>query len=233
MRPRLTGTALAATVAALAIAATAGAAAIVLKSYSFSTLSDVKNMKHTNGKHCTKSWALHRAFGISVGRDTVECTYRTTVAGPSLDISATGRLLSSTPTAIRGKTFLSVSVRHGSNSEYELAVFPKTKQYKLFRRHTGARDVVQQGQLNRINGVGQRNKLRLRAFAPGSGDPGELKVFINDKRVKGISVTPNFNGMEGQDSTVSVAQRFGASGTIRGAKATFDSIVVRTRNPFG
>jgi hypothetical protein len=239
MRPGLTRTALAGIVAALALAASAGAAAIVLKSYSFSTLSDVKNMKHTNGRHCTKSWALHRAFGISVGRNTVQCTYRTTVAGPSLDISATGRMLSSTPKAIRTKTFISVSVRHGSNSGYELQVFPKRKEYKLFRRFKGGRALVDNGSgtLSRINGVGQRNKLRLRAFAPGSGDPGELKIYINDKRVLGmdggISKTPNFTGMEGQDSTVSVGQAFGASGSIRGAKVTFDAIVVRTRNPFG
>ena len=233
MRHKPTTVLLAACAAAVAFTAVAGAAAIVLKTYTFSTGSDLANMRHTNGNHCTKSWASHRALGISVGKGTLECTYRTTVAGPSLDISATGRLLSSTPKSIRGKTFISVSVRHSGNSEYELAVFPKRKEFRLYRRHKGGRELVGHAQLNRINGVGQRNRLRLRAFAPADGQPGELRAFVNDKRVSGIGTIPNFTGMDGQDSTVSVAKAFGSAGSIRGAKATFDSIVVRTRNPFG
>ncbi len=237
MRARSTTATLAAIAIGLVLAASAGAAAVLLKSYSFSSLSDVKNMKFVGGKNCTKSWASHRAFGISVGKNTLECSYRTTVAGPSLDISATARMLSATPKAIRGKTFVAVTVRRSSNSGYQLQVFPKRKEFKLFRRFKGGRELVPNGSgtLNRINGVGQRNKIRLRAFPPYQSHPGELKIFINDKRVGAgqISTTPDFSNMDGQDSTVSVGRARSASGSIRGARVTFDGVVLRTRNPFG
>jgi hypothetical protein len=238
IRSKLYKTALGACVAALAVAGVAVAAAITLKRYDFDGRNDVANMRHTNGKDCTKSHAGGRAFGITVGRDTVECTYRTTVAGPTLDIAATGRLLSATPADARNSIFLSVSLRHGPASEYELAVFPKRQEFRVYRRQKSpcpgdeCRTLeAHQERPALINGVGEKNRLRLRVFAA-DGGPAELKMFVNGKRVAS-GVNPNLTNMEGQNSTVSIARAFQSNESIRGAKATFDSIVLKTRNPIG
>ena len=237
MRSKLSKITLAGGLAALAVAGLAAAAAITLKTYSFSSWRDVANMKQTNGKNCTKS-RPNDAFGITVGRDTIECTYRTTVTGPTLDITATGRLLSATPTDVRNAVYLSVSLRHGNGSEYEFAVFPRREEFRLFRRQAApcpANDcrtlVAHAPRPALINGVGAKNRIRLRVFAPETGHPAELKAFINGTRV--LNEVPDFTNMNGQDSTVSVARAPSSSRSIRGAKVTFDSIVLKTRNPIG
>lgn len=170
------------------------------------------------------------ALKITVGKRTRECQLRTPVIGTSLDITVTASLLKTTPTAIQGRTFVSVSLRNGAGGQYELAVFPKKGSYQLRREVPphNSRTVLAKGKASVIKPVGAANKLHLQAFQTPSGQT-HLIAFVNGRNLAAVTEDPHTaSTLTGRQSTISV----GSDTAAKGAVASFDNLTIAVPNPF-
>jgi hypothetical protein len=182
----------------------------------FKDRADLLEMRKTEGRHCTKSLG-QGSLDVFVGRRTPECSLRTPVVGRDLEIAASVTLSRETPGRIRKRTFVSVSVRSGVGGEYELAVYPARREFKLFRdAPDGQRIVLGTAQHDFIQGIGSANKLRLRMIG------GTLVARVNGQIVD-RELDADFRLIQGRNSTVAV----GSATNARRAKASFDSVLVR------
>lgn len=183
------------------------------------------------GKTCERGGSTI-ALKVEVGTKTEECQFATPVVGRDLEIIATGRLLSGTPTEIRKKIYIAVNLRVGGGGKYQLAVFPRIDKYTLRKDVPDSeRQTLAVGQARRIQGIDKANEIRLRAFPlldTRDKDDVRLLVYINGKRFEVI--TDEEGGpLKGRYSTVSVGVN---KGFARGAIASFDDVVVRVPSPF-
>ncbi len=233
MRKRLTFALICASVACLAVAATAFAtAAIGIYRNSMDTGSKRSQMVKLSGSNCERGGA-RTALRISVGKRTPECSYRTPVIGRDLEVFVTARLLNGTPKALRKKIFLAANLRSGGGGKYQLAVFPLQRKFQIrkdFPNGTRQFIKVKKGVKRIKNKINNANKLRLRAFNITSGankDGCRILVYINDKKVAAIT-DPHGGSLEGRYSGFSV----GSSKNASRAVASFDDAVVRVPSPF-
>jgi hypothetical protein len=232
MRLRIAATSLALLVAALAL--TAGANAAVIGIYRNDMGSDGLRgqIAKLDGNRCGRGGSS-QAFRIVVGKATGECSYRTPVVGRDLEISAVGRLLSKTPKAVARKAYLALNLRAGGGGgRYQLAVFPLQRKAQL-------RKVLPDGKVKylhvekgvRARGGNRANDLRLRAFnVTGGKDKGKCVVvaFVGNRRI--AEVTDDAAGLlQGRASGFSVGA---GAGNAKGARASFDDVVVRVPSPY-
>ena len=84
------------------------------------------------GASCTRGGS-DGALRIAVGKATDACSYRTPVLGRDLEIAATERLLSGTPTALQRKAYLGLELRAGAGAKYQLLVFPLQRKVQLVK----------------------------------------------------------------------------------------------------
>lgn len=232
MRSRIAAISLAALVAALALASSAGAAALIgVYRNSMESEAQRAQILKLSGERCGRGGSEH-ALRLKVGKRTKECAYRTPVIGRDLEIAAVGRLLSNTPMAVQRKAFLAVNLRTGgAGAGYQLAVFPLQRKAQL-------RKVLPDGQVRYLHveqgvkakGPNQANELQLRAFNVTSGpEKGSCHIlaFVGGQLV--ADVTDAAAGeLEGRASGFSV----GAVGSAKGVAASFDDVVVRVPSPF-
>ena len=127
---------------ALALGATVALAGVTVYTNNFSRKSQVKQLKHADGKRCEKRWRRKaRSMLIEVKKGPGACGYRPPVEGdsdgPDHDFQAKGKLLRATPKGIRGSAYLAIAVRSGNSSRYELRIFPKKHKYELRRAPAG------------------------------------------------------------------------------------------------
>lgn len=232
MRLRLTAVCLC--VAALLLAGLAGAAQAALvpvyRNVMESTAQRSEAVK-LSGARCGRGGSSH-ALRIVVGKKTGECSYRTPVLGRDLEISATMRLLSSTPKQPRHNAFLALNLRSGSGGHYQLAVFPLQRKAQL-------RKVLPSGDVEflriarhvkTIKGVEMANKLRLRAFNVTHGaEKGRCKLFAYvGKQLVGDFTDRAAGELEGRASGFAI----GATKKPKGVAASVDDVVVRVPSPF-
>jgi hypothetical protein len=225
-------TALAAVFAAISVlAASAGAAMVGVYRNSMETTALRGQIVKLSGASCGRGDS-DGALGITIGKATRECSFRTPVLGRDLEIAATERLLGGTPKALKRKTFLGLELRAGGGARYQLAVFPvqrKVQLRKLLADGTTkyldiAKDVAG------VRGVGQANQLRLSAINVTSGpDRGlaQLRAYVGGTLVA-EAVDAGSGDLSGRGSGVSV----GATANAKGAMASVDDIVVRVPSPF-
>ena len=222
--------------AALALAAVTASSAFAVKALSIyrnNMDSGAKRgqMVAVSGQNCDRGGSP-RAFKVTVGRRTKECSYRTPVVGRDLEIFSTGRLLSGTPREKRSRMFLALNLRSGGGARYQLAVFPLQRKYQLRKilRNGTTKFLAVGKQIRRIKGINKANVMRLRAFnltSTSEKDDCRLLVFINEKRM--AVVTDHSAGpLKGRFSGVSVGSRKISSGAV----ASFDDVVVRVPSPF-
>jgi hypothetical protein len=183
------------------------------------------------GQNCDRGGSP-RAFKITVGKRTKECSYRTPVVGRDLEIIATGRLLSGTPKTKRPRTYIALILRSGGGARYQLTVFPRQRKYqlrKILRNGTTRYLAIGKG-IRRIQGINKANVMRLRAFnltSTPEKDDSRLLVYINKKRM--AVVTDRSAGpIKGRFSGVAVGSRKIASGAV----GSFDDVIVRVPSPF-
>lgn len=223
---------LALVVAALALAAGASAAVIGIYRNNMDSDGLRGQIAKLDGDRCGRGGSSE-AFRIVVGKATRECSYRTPVIGRDLEISAVGRLLSGTPKAVARRAYLALNLRAGgSGARYQLVAFPLQRKAQL-------RKVLPDGQIEylhvergvRLRGGNRANDLRLRAFNITSGeDKGKCTVvaFVGNERI--AEVTDDAAGvLQGRTSGFSLGM---ASGNAKGAKASFDDVVVRVPSPY-
>jgi hypothetical protein len=230
MRLRLTGAALATSIALLALAGSAGAALIGIYRNGMETSGQRGEPVKLSGERCGRGGSDH-AFRVVVGKRTRECSYRTTVLGRDLEISATTRLLSETPKPVRRKAYLALSLRSGDGGHYQLLAYPLQRKAQL--RKTLSDGSVKYLRIAKnvksIMGVDKANQLRLRAFNITSGpDKGRCRILAWVGKLLVADFTDRASGdLQGRASGFAV----GATKNAKGAAASFDDVVVRVPNP--
>ena len=231
MRLRLTGSVLAlAACATLALAASAGAALIGIYRNPMESTGQRAEAVKLSGERCARGGSDH-ALRITIGKQTKECSYSTPVVGRDLEISATMRLLSTTPKSVRQKAFLAMTLRAGGGGHYQLAVFPLQRKAQL--RKTFPDGSVKFLRIAKnvatVKGTDKANKLRLRAFNVTSGpDKGACRVLAYVGQELVADFTDHAAGdLQGRASGFAV----GATKNAKGAVGSADDVVVRVPNP--
>jgi hypothetical protein len=165
MRLRITTAAV-----ALAVLASAGiaTATVVVYNSSFKKRAEFRAVqKFEGGKPCRKFWRDKKTFGIEVKKGPLQCDFRTPVTGdakePDHEIEGKAAVLKSTAKRVRRDAYVGVAVRADESSRYELRVFPHRQEWEL-RRRPGGQGFPLEGTEQSIGGIGELNKLKLRAF---------------------------------------------------------------------
>lgn len=230
MRFRFSSLLLAALVVGLLASAVAGAAMIGIYRNGMESLAQRSQMVKLSGKTCTRA-GVGGAMRITIGKATSSCAYRTPVLGRDLEIAATERLLSGTPTALQRKAYLGLMLRAGAGAKYALLVFPRQKKAQLIKvTSEGTKYLAIAKNEKAVVGINEANKLRLRAVNVTSGpEKGQARLFayVNDKLVGEVK-DDAAGDLTGRASAVVV-------GTIKngnGIVASVDDVVVRVPSPF-
>lgn len=230
MKRSFAATFLAALVVGLLACALAGASMIGIYRNSMGSLAQRSQMVKLSGHSCDRA-GVGGAMRIAVGKATSSCSYRTPVLGRDLEIAATARLLSSTPTSLQRKAFLGLVLRAGGGAKYELLVFPRQRKAQLIKvTKEGSKYLAVAKNQKAVLGVNEANKLRLRALNVTSGPEkgtANLVAYIGGAKVVEAS-DAGAGELSGRASGVIV-------GTVKngnGILASVDDVVVRVPSPF-
>jgi hypothetical protein len=230
MRLRSSAAFLVALCAGLLCCAVAAAAMIGIYRNSMASLAQRSQLVKLSGKTCDRA-GVGGAMRIVIGKATSSCSYRTPVLGRDLEIAATERLLSGTPTALQRKAYLGLELRAGGGSKYALLVFPRQKKAQLIKvTKDGTRYLAIAKNSKAVVGVNEANKLRLRAVNITSGpEKGQARLFAYvGNQLVGEAKDEGAGDLTGRASAVVV-------GTIKngnGIVASVDDLVVRVPSPF-
>jgi hypothetical protein len=230
MRLRFPAALLAALAAGLLCCAVAGAAMIGIYRNSMESLAQRSQLIKLSGKTCDRAGASG-AMRVTIGKATSSCSFRTPVLGRDLEIAATERLLSGTPTALQRKAYLGLELRAGGGAKYALLVFPRQKKAQLIKvTKEGTKYLAIAKNEKAIVGVNEANKLRLRAVNITSGpEKGQAQLFAYvGSTLVGEATDAGAGELTGRASAAVV-------GTIKngnGIVASVDDVVVRVPSPF-
>jgi hypothetical protein len=230
MKFRLPAVCLAALAAGLLCCAIAGAAMIGIYRNGMESLAQRSQLVKLSGKACDRA-GVSGAMRITIGKATSSCSFRTPVLGRDLEIAATERLLSGTPTALQRKAYLGLELRAGAGAKYALLVFPRQRKAQLIKvTSDGTKYLAIAKNSKAVVGVNEANKLRLRAVNVTSGpEKGQAKLFAYvGNTLVGEAVDAGAGDLTGRASAVVV-------GTIKngnGIVASVDDVVVRVPSPF-
>jgi hypothetical protein len=216
-------------VSSAAVAVAASGAVIPIYSNDMASTAARSQLVHFGGGKCSRAGGAG-ALKVSVGERTQECQLRSPVIGSNLDIKATARLLEGTPPSMQSRVYVAVGVRDGSDSQYQLAVFPKKGSFQLRRDvpPNGDRTLLAHGDANAVKGVGQPNKLRLQAFPSPDGGT-RVTAFVNGRKLASVVEDAHTaSTLGGRFSTVAV----GSAKAAKGASASFDDLTVAVPDPF-
>jgi hypothetical protein len=177
------------------------------------------------GKSCARGGG-QTALKVTVGKLTEECAYRTPVVGTDLEIAATARILTGTPTAVARKAFLGLQLRAGGGGKLELRVFPGQKKVQLAKvTKEGIHYLAIKKNVVAVKEPTMANVLRLRVVSGGGEESatckiggylgGELVIEASDEACSELS---------GESTALSAGAPNNGSGLIAG----FEAIVVRT-----
>jgi hypothetical protein len=220
----------AALAAAMALAASAGAALVGIYRNGMESDAQRAQIVKLSGERCGRGGSSH-AVRIVVGKRTSRCAYRTPVIGRDLEVAAVGRLLSNTPMPLQRKAFLALDLRTGgAGAGYQLAVFPLQGKAQL-------RKVLSDGRVEYLHvekgiatkGLNRANELRLRAFNLTSGPKRgtcQILAYVGGQIVADVNDAAS-GELEGRASGFSL----GAIGNAKGVVGSFDDVVVRVPVP--
>lgn len=232
MKLRTAIPALAALALVLALVGSAAAAMIGIYRNSMESTDQRAQIVKLAGERCARGGSDH-ALRILIGKRTKECSYRTPVVGRDLEISATARLLSATPTALQRKVFLALDLRAGgAGARYQLAVYPLQRKAQLRKiLSDGTVKFLQiEKDVSTLQGLNRANQLRLRAVNISSGpEKGQARLLAYVGKTLVAEATDDAAGdLQGRDSGFSV----GAERNAKGAVASIDDVVIRVPSPF-
>ncbi len=230
MKFRVPAAFVAALSAGLLCGAVAGAGMIGVYRNGMESLAQRSQLVKLSGRSCERAGA-GGAMRIMIGKATSSCSYRTPVLGRDLEIAATERLLSGTPTALQRKAYLGLELRAGDGAKYALLVFPRQRKAQLIKvTGAGTKYLAIAKNEKAVVGINEANKLRLRAVNVTSGpEKGQARLFayVGSKLV-GEAKDDGAGDLTGRASAVVV-------GTIKngnGIVASVDDLVVRVPSPF-
>ena len=211
---------------ALGLAATALAGVTVYKN-NFSSEAEAKELRHSSGKHCAKRWRQKaKSVRAQRNRGSGACGYRPPVegdtAGPDHDFRVSEKLLKATPRGIRGSAYVSVAVRLGKSSGYELRIFPKRHKFQLRRSPSGGGGgFPATGTSQAIKGVNKPNVVLLKVVG------NRVTARVNGTQLAKVTDS-NAGQVDGRKLEVSIGS------TRRSSKqvvATFDNLKLLVPNP--
>jgi len=230
MKLRFSSAFLAALAAGLIVCAVAGAAMIGIYRNGMESLAQRSQLVKLSGKSCARAGSAG-AMRITIGKATSSCSFRTPVLGRDLEIAATERLLSGTPTALQRKAYLGLMLRAGGGSKYALLVFPRQKKAQLIKvTSEGTKYLAIAKNEKAVVGINEANKLRLRAVNVTSGpEKGQARLFayVGSKLI-GEAKDAGAGDLTGRASAVVVGTVKNGNGIV----ASVDDVVVRVPSPF-
>lgn len=230
MRLRFPAASLAALAVGLLCCAVAGAAMVGIYRNGMESLAQRKQLVKLSGRNCDRAGA-GGAMRIALGKKTSSCSFRTPVLGRDLEIAATERLLSGTPTALQRKAYLGLELRAGGGAKYALLVFPRQRKAQLIKvTGAGTEYLAIAKNEKAVVGINEANKLRLRAVNVTSGpEKGQARLFayVGSKLV-GEAVDDAAGDLGGRASAVVVGTIKNGNGIVAGV----DDVVVRVPSPF-
>jgi len=230
MVKRLSITVLVLALVGAAAASTALAAMIGIYRNDMSATAQRSQLIKLYGRSCARGGS-EDALRVTVGQKTEACAYRTPVFGRDVEIAATERLLSGTPTPTQRKAYLGLELRAGAGAKYQLLVFPLQRKAQLIKvTAEGAKYLAIAKNQKAILGVNKANVLRLRAVNLTTGpEKGQAKVqaFIGPTLL-GEATDAGAGELSGRASAVSV----GAPKNGEGVIASIDDLVVRVPSPY-
>ena len=212
-----------------AAAAAAVGAAIPIYANDMSSAGARGQVVRLSGSECDRGGSSG-TLKVTVGKGTRECQLRTPVIGTNLDIIATARLLSATPSEIQSRVFVGVALRDGNDGQYQLAVFPKKGSFQLRRDvpPDSSRTLLAHGKSSVVKDVGKPNKLRLQAFSSADGAT-RVTAFVNGRKLASVvDDAHTATSLSGRFSTLAV----GSEKAAKGAAASFDDLTVAVPDPF-
>jgi len=216
-------TVLASVLGLVAVASASGAFVAIYRNALETTAQRAEVLK-LNGEGCTRGGAP-TSLKITVGKLTEECAYRTPVIGSDLEIAATGRIVSGTPTAVTKKAFLGMQLRVGGGGKFELRVFPAQKKVQLVKiTEAGIRYLAIKKNVKAVQPPEKANVLRLRVVSGSKEEAGTCKIggFLAGEQV--IEAGDETCGeLTGEMTALSAGAPNNGSGLIAG----FEAIVVR------
>lgn len=230
MRLRFPAALLAALAVGLLACALAGASMIGIYRNGMASLSQRSQLVKLSGHSCARA-GVAGAMRITIGKATGSCSYRTPVLGRDLEVAATERLLSSTPTNLQRKAFLGLVLRAGGGARYELLVFPRQRKAQLVKvTKDGSKYLAIAKNSKAVLGVDEANKLRLRALNITSGpEKGQAQLFAYvGGTLVGEATDAGAGELSGRASGVTVGTVKNGNGIV----ASVDDVVVRVPSPF-
>jgi hypothetical protein len=230
MKMRFTAAFLAAIAAALLAVACAGAAMVGIYRNDMATTARRAELIKLSGGACTRGGGS-TTLRIAVGKATDECAYRTPVIGRDLEIAATERLLSGTPTAVQQKAYLGLELRAGGGAKYQMLVFPLQRKVQLIKIAAGGAEYLAIDRDEKaVTGINKANALRLRAVNVTSGPErgqSQISAYLGGTLVA-EATDATASELTGGASAVAV----GATKSANGVIASVDDIVIRVPSPF-
>lgn len=230
MKLRFPAALLVALAAGLLCCAVAGAAMIGIYRNGMESLAQRSQLVKLSGRNCERAGA-GGAMRVTIGKATSSCSFRTPVLGRDLEIAATERLLSGTPTALQRKAYLGLELRAGGGAKYALLVFPRQRKAQLIKvTGEGTRYLAIAKNEKAVVGINEANKLRLRAVNVTSGpEKGQARLFAYVGRtLVGEAVDDAAGDLAGRASAVVVGTIKNGNGIVAGV----DDVVVRVPSPF-
>jgi hypothetical protein len=213
-----------------AFAASAGAALVGIYRNGMDSTAQRGQLVKLAGRSCARGGA-DSALRIAIGEKTDACAYRTPVLGRDLEVAATERLLSGTPTALQRRAYLGLELRAGAGAKYQLLVYPLQRKVQLVKVTAGVTKylAIVKNQAA-VMGVNKANALRLRAVNASTGpERGSATVVGFLGKTKVVEASDATSGeLTGRASTVLVGAPNNADGLI----ASVDDVIVRVPSPF-
>ncbi len=186
-RKAIARTVLAALAAGSLLLAANAVGEVVVYLNDFSTQGEFRQIVRSGGgKRCDKKYReKSKVMLASVKRSPTTCSFRAPVQGDdelaNQSVAVDGKILKSTPKAVRGSSFIEVTVRAGgAGSGYSLRVFPQRKRFELDRGPEGG-GFPAVGKSSAINKINQRNRIEV--IATGA----ELRAVVNGKEVAKVA----------------------------------------------
>jgi hypothetical protein len=209
-------------VAALALGAGIASATTVIYDNDFSSRTEFRSVqKFGGGKSCRKFFRDRKSFGIEVQRGPLQCDFRTPVSGdskePNHEIEGAAAILESTAKPARRNAYVGVAVRADESSRYELRVFPQRRTWEL-RRQPNRTGFPLTGTDEGIGGLGERNRLKLRAF----GD--KITALVNQATVVDNVTDPAPSELNGRKTLIVGGH---AGNSPKSAEAEFSDVRIR------
>ncbi|HSS32192.1 MAG TPA: hypothetical protein VLL27_02820 [Solirubrobacterales bacterium] len=230
MKTRTIALFLAVALAAAAFVASAGAAMVGIYRNSMDSTAQRAQLIKLAGASCARGGS-DSALKIAVGEKTEACSFRAPVLGRDLEIAATERLLSGTPTALQRRAYLGLELRAGAGAKYQMLVYPLQRKVQLVKvTPEGTKFLAIVKNQAMVKGVNKANALRLRAVNVASGpEKGSAKIsgFLGSTRV--VEATDAGAGeLTGRAATVTVGGGKNADGLL----ASVDDLIIRVPSPF-